>query len=73
MSADLAARRTAAAALIADYRRDRAANFPLSGALYWLDRLAAELESLVAGVDREVSRQKCDARDISASSNRLPG
>lgn len=53
MSAELAARRTAAAAALADYRRDRADDFSYAPARYWATRLAIELESVLVGIEAD--------------------
>jgi hypothetical protein len=50
MSADLSARRTAAAAALADYRN---ANADMMGRALWADRLAVELGGLLDALNRE--------------------
>ncbi len=62
MSAELAARRTAAAAVLADYRRE-VATAPLSRppGRHWMLRLAAELESVLGALDSEPGAAGLDA------------
>lgn len=60
MSAELAARRTAAAAVLGDFSRAQESPW------YWADRLAAELRSLLEITGQEMS---CDDKGSVKSDN----
>jgi hypothetical protein len=75
VSAELAARRTAAAAVLADCRSDLDACDPDDGAFfaYWVGRLQMALELLLEATGAEVSGQNADRTDTSAPSGRTGG
>jgi hypothetical protein len=51
VSAELEARRTAVAAVLADFQHDLANGLTFDGSFYWAVRLAAELRSLLEAAD----------------------